>query len=125
MAELIDIISPLTVGSDQIVITVDPVSEPLLVGNAITLNFDYSAVAPGGVVLPLIFKVQPLFGRGVGYSEQVFRRHRLNSYSFTVPGAGRYLALLRECYHNHWQGRILLDVGGEEFSQIQSTRQEV
>jgi hypothetical protein len=32
--------------------------------------------------------------------------------------------LLRECGPNSWQGRIVLDVSGEENSQILSTRQE-
>ena len=50
MAEIltIDIISPRTIGSDKIDITVDPISLPLLAGNPITLNFDYSTAAPGG-----------------------------------------------------------------------------
>lgn len=122
--ELIDIISPRDIGADKIVITVDPSSEPLLSSSAITLNFDYSAASPGGVVLPLQFVLQPTFGRGVGYFEKEFRLDRPSSFTFRVPGAGQYLALLRECWHNSWQGRLLLDIGGEQFSQIQSTRQE-
>lgn len=124
MADELDTISPRTIGSDQIVITVDPVSLPLLATRVVTLNFDYSATAPGGVVLPLILKVQPTTGRGVGYFEKVFRKIRPSSYAFTLPGAGQYLVLLRECAHNSWQGRIVLDIGGEQFSQIQSSRQE-
>lgn len=125
MSENLDLISPPTIGQDMIAITVDPVSLPLLVSRVITLNFDYAATFPAGVVLPLILQVQPAFGRGAGYFEKVFRRTRPNSFAFAVAGAGEYLVVLRECGHNYWQGRLLLEVEGEEFSQIQSTRQEI
>ena len=124
MADQLDIISPTNIGADKIVITVDPVSEPMLAQRVITLNFDYGATAPGGVVLPIILQVQPTFGRGAGYFEHVFRRQRPSSYAFTLPSAGLWLVVLRECFHNQWQGRIQLEVGGEEFSQILSSRQE-
>lgn len=123
MADQLDTISPSNLGSDMITITIDPVSLPLLAQRVITLDFDYSKTAPGGVVLPLILQVQPAFGRGVGYFEHVFRDHRPNSYAFALPSAGQWLVVLRECWHNAWQGRLLLEVGGEEFSQIQSSRQ--
>lgn len=124
MTDVIDIISPRTIGEDKIVITVDPVSEPLLAGNPITINFDYSATTPGGVVMPLELIVQPGFGRGEGYFTHIFRKSRPNSFAFVLPSAGIWLAVLRECAHNYWQGRIQLDVGGEEFTQILSERQE-
>ena len=124
MADTIDIISPRTIGEDKIVLTIDPVSLPLLESNIITLNFDYSETEPEGVVLPLQFIVAPAFGRGVGFSEKIFRRTRPSSFAFSVPGAGTYLALLRECGHNSWSGSIRIVVEGEQFSQIQSTRQE-
>lgn len=125
MSENLDLVSPVDMGSDKIVITVNnPTGEALLVGIPITLDFDYSDTLPAGVVLPLILQVQPAFGRGVGYKEVIFRDRVPNSFAFQVPGAGLYLAVLRECFHNRWQGRILLQIDGEEFSQIQSARQE-
>lgn len=124
MTEVIDIISPLTIGEDKIVITIDPVSIPLLAGNVVTLNFDYSKTVPSGVVLPMVLQVQPGFGRGAGYFEHVFRKTRPGSFAFALPFAGQWLAVLRECGHNFWLGRITLNVGGEQFSQILSTRQE-
>ncbi len=120
----IDIISPRTIGEDKIDISIDPISLPLLVGNVITLNFDYERTSPCGVVLPLELVVQPGFGRGSGYFTKIFRRRRPGSFAFSLPGAGQWLVLLRECGHNFWQGRITLDVTGEQFSQIQSSRQE-
>ena len=125
MSENLDLISPVGMGSDKIVITVNnPTGEQLLVGTPITLDFNYAAAQPAGISLPLILQVQPAFGRGVGYKEVVFRDRAPNSFAFSVPGAGQYLVVLRECFHMRWQGRILIDVAGEEFSQILSTRQE-
>lgn len=124
MTEIIDIISPRTIGEDLITITVDPISLPILAGNVITLNFDYSRTSPGGVVLPMVLQAQPGEGRGTGYFEHVFRRTRPGSFAFPLPFAGEWLAVLRECGHNYWLGRITLNVGGEQFSQILSTRQE-
>ena len=125
MSENLDLVSPVFMGADMIGISVDnPADEPLLVGTPITVDFDYSATLPGGVVLPLILQIQPSVGRGVGYQEVIFRKRAPNSFAFQVPGAGRYLVVLRECFHNRWQGRILIDVEGEEFSQILSSRQE-
>ncbi len=125
MSENLDLVSPVDMGSDKIGITVNnPTGEELLVGLPITLDFDYSATLPSGVMLPLILQVQPAFGRGVGYKEFIFSKRAPSSFAFQVPGAGEYLAVLRECFHMRWQGRIILDVQGEEFSQILSSRQE-
>lgn len=122
MSELIDIISPDTIGEDKIGITVDPSSQPLLVGRTITLHFDYSAAQPMGVKRPLKLQVQPAFGSGVGYFELEFMRVIPRSYAFTLQSAGVWLVLLRETGHNFWQGRLLLDVGGDKFAQIQTSR---
>lgn len=122
MSEVLDAISPETIGEDKIAITVDPSSQPLLVNRVITLHFDYSATYPEGVVKPLKLHVQPAFGDGTGYFEVEFHRSVPRSYAFTLPGAGQWLVLLREIGHNSWQGRIVLDVGGDPFTQIQTTR---
>ena len=125
MSELLDLVSPADMGSDKIVLSVaNPPGTVLLAGTPITMDFDYSATIPGGVALPLIMQIQPMFGRGVGYQTKIFRRRRPSSFAFQVPGAGKYLVVLRECFHNRWQGRIIIEVEGEEFSQILSSRQE-
>ena len=122
MSEMLDIISPTYVGADKIGISIDPVSQPLLVGRVVTLDFDYSACAPVGVVLPLKLIVQPAFGDGTGYFEKTFNRAPPTSYAFSVLGAGQYLAVIKELGHNSWQGRLLFTVAGEAFTQIQSAR---
>lgn len=120
--QILDLISPNYVGEDRIAITVDPVSKPLTVGRIITLNFDYSATKPVGVVKPLKLILQPAFGDGAGYQEVVFDRFVPSSYAFQVNGAGQYLAVIREVGHNLWQGRIVLDVAGDQYQEPRSRR---
>jgi hypothetical protein len=122
VSELLDLICPDNVGEDRIGITVDPSSNPLLVGRTITLHFDYSAAIPVGVKKPLKLQVQPAFGSGVGYFELTFMRVVPRSYAFTLHSAGQWLILLRETGHNFWQGRLLLNVGGDKFSQTLTSR---
>lgn len=120
--EILDLISPETIGSDKIAVTIDPVSLPLLVGRTVTLRFDYSATYPQGVKKPLKLQVQPAFGSGVGYFEIQFLRMLPRSFAFIPASAGQYLALLRETGHNSWQGRLLFDVKGDPTTQTLTTR---
>lgn len=122
MNETLDAISPDTIGEDKIGIAVDASSLPLLVNRAITLHFDYSATFPEGVVRPLKLQVQPAFGDGTGYFEVEFHRNVPRSYAFTLRSAGKWLVLLREIGHNSWQGRAVLDVGGDPHTQTQISR---
>lgn len=120
--QLLDIVSPETVGEDKIGISIDPVSLPLLINRTITLNFDYSETYPEGVVKPLKLQVQPSFGDGEGYFEIEFARTIPRSFGFSVEGAGEYLVVLRETGHNLWQGRLLIEVGGDKFNQVKTSR---
>lgn len=120
--EILDLISPETIGEDKIGVTIDPISLPLLVGRVITLRFDYSLTYPQGVKKPLKLQVQPAFGSGVGYFEVLYVRSLPRSYAFTVQSAGQYLALLRETGHNSWQGRLLFEVKGDPTTQTLTTR---
>lgn len=122
MSNVLDVISPLYIGQDKIVISVDPSSQPLLTSSLITLNFDYSATAPGGVVKPLKLQVQPSFGNGEGYFEVTFDLFTPDSYTFQAGGAGDYLAVIKEIGHNSWQGRLLFTVKGDPFTQVGSAR---
>ncbi len=116
MNEILELISPLTIGEDRIVITVDPASQPLQPQKAITLQFDFTDTLPEGLVLPLDLEVQPAFGEGIGYQRVRFDRYLPQSYAITVALAGQYLILLKETGHNFWQGRILLDVQGDAYN---------
>jgi len=120
--DILNTISPTYIGQDKIGITVDAVSQPVMVSKIITLNFDYSETLPVGVVKPLKLHVQPAFGSGAGYQEFLFDLFVPNSFAFRVFAAGQYLVLLRELAHNQWQGRLLLDVKGDPFAQVQGAR---
>lgn len=120
----IDDISPRFVGEDRITVTLDPTSDPPFVERPITVNFDYSAAdVDGGVVPPLTVKVRPTFGDGTGAIDKTFSGPRPSSFTFRLFGAGRHLIVIKESAHNRWQGRLEIDVQGEEFSQIQTERQ--
>lgn len=118
MTALIDIISPDYLDEKRIKVSVDPDCEPLMAFKRIIVNFNYDATYPEGVILPLILTVQPGSGGGVanGYRRKVFRRVVPSSYTFVVPGAGKYLVLLKEEAHNYWQGRLIITVGGDPVS---------
>ena len=121
----IDIISPVYVGEDKISITVAEESKPLLALRPITVNIDYSGAGTDGITLPLRFIVQPGFGEGGpagGYIEKIFRRDKPTSYTFTPIGAGDYLILIKETGHNRWQGRLVVTVGGDQFSTVETER---
>lgn len=126
MSETQDLVSPAFVGDDRIVLEVDQnsfLAGNLAVERPITVQFDYSAADPEGVELPMILEIQPEFGDGDAYRRIVFTRFVPPSFTFKVLGAGKYLILLKERFHNLWQGRLSIEVTGDPFSDIQvSTR---
>ncbi len=121
MTKMIDILSPLYIGEDRISLELDPTSQPAFVFRPITVNIDYGRTYPQGVGLPLEMIVQPAFGeggKGGGFRRKVFCRVAPRSYTFSAAGAGQYLLCLREMGHNRWQGRLVIDVQGDEFSKV-------
>jgi hypothetical protein len=119
---ILDVISPSNLGEDKIDVSLDLSSYPLLPTNVITLNFDYSRTQPNGVVKPLKFQLQPMFGAGAGYLEVLFDSFLPDSYSFQVQGAGSYLAVIREVGHNLWRGSLVFTVGGDQFQEVRKFR---
>lgn len=123
MSEIIDTISPAYIGSDKFVLTVDESSLPLQSYRLISINIDYSAAYPNGVVLPIKIFVQPAFGDGTGYIEKTFTRFAPSRFSFYAEaGAGDYLILVKEFGHNQWQGRLVITVGGDDYSPFIAER---
>lgn len=124
MTTLLDSLSPIGIGADKIVITKDQ-SSLLQAFHPVILNFDYSACYPDGVVLPIEIVVQPGFGPGgpgCGFRSKIFRRSAPTSYSFTPPSSGQYLVVIKELFHNYWQGRIRLEIAGDSLSDIYTER---
>lgn len=119
MASQLDFMSPLYLGEDKISLSVDPTTQPPTAGRPVTINFDYTdADEAGGLIVPLVFTVQPPGTEGLGYVRRVFTRTRPIGYTFTAREAGTHFLLLKESAHNQWQGRLLIEVVGEKFSRI-------
>lgn len=117
MTAIIDLVSPITLGSKLLKIEVDESSQPLLNNHPIKVNFNYDdADDVGGVILPLILTIQAaeFLGEAGGYRRKFFKRSTPASYTFTVPSSGEYLVTLREFAHNRYQGRLQITVGGDQ-----------
>jgi hypothetical protein len=119
MVALIDIISPVTIGSDKITLTVDDGSLPLQTFKPITVNIDYTPAGTDGINVPLELVIQPESGdggAGNGYFRDVYYRAAPDTITFTPSKANKYFILLKEMFHNRWQGRLIVDVAGDKFS---------
>ncbi len=122
MSETQDRVSPAFVGEDKITVVVDDVSflaGSLVTNRAITVRFDYSDADPEGVQLPIIVELQPGFGDGDAYRRVSFTRFVPETYTFKVTGAGKYFILIKERFHNKWQGRLEVEVEGDPFNDFQ------
>lgn len=119
MTAYTDKLAPAMIGEDKLVVSVDSSSLPLLALSPIIINIDYSAAElEGGVALPIEAIVQPPSDDGSGYIRRKFSLKIPTSFVFTPLHAGRHLVLVKECCHNLWQGRLLIDVGGDEADKI-------
>lgn len=122
MSETQDRVSPAFVGEDKIKIIIDEDSfraGQLVANHTITARFDYSDADPEGVELPITVELQPGFGDGTAYRRVVFSRFVPTTFAFKVTGAGKYFILIRERFHNNWQGRIDIEVEGDPFNDFQ------
>lgn len=121
MGDVQDLWSPAYVGEDRIGITVAEESflaENLVVNRPVSFILDYSECEPEGVTLPMMITVQPQFGDGSEYARQVYTRTRPDYFTFTPRSAGTYLILVRERFHNLWQGRKNVIVVGDPYSDV-------
>jgi hypothetical protein len=124
MTATLDSLSPYYIGADKIAVSLDQ-SSILRTFQPITLNFDYSQTGINGIILPIEVVVQPAFypgGPAAGFKSKLFKKSRPESFTFTPPSAGQYLVLIRELFHNKWQGRIVLNISGDNISDIYTER---
>lgn len=104
-------LSPETIGEDLIVLSLDVQSLDPRAFRPITVNVDYSACEPDGIVLPLeLLIVAP---SPSGFSHRHFTRTAPTSILFIPREGGLHGLLLREVGHNRWNGRLRIQVAGD------------
>lgn len=119
--DMLEFLSPPDIGEDKILLSVNPLVLPLLALNTVIIDIDYSQVPGVGVLLPIEVEVQPPLQDGTGYVRRKFTKQAPSSFSFIPLNAGQHLVRVKECCHNLWQGRLLIEVGGDESSTVATT----
>lgn len=112
MTARIDEICPPEVGEMRLKLTLDSPDAQLLAHVPFQVNVDYSGALPEGVNLPLELVLQ---GPNAGQRKRrLFQRSRPSTLLLTPDSGGRHFILLRELFHNRWQGQLFVDVVGED-----------
>lgn len=116
----IDLISPTFIGEDTFTVAFGDPDAPKVANQPIEIVVDYDEAGQDGIVLPLELIVQPrtFGGDGAGYQRKVYRRTAPETLWLIFPWAGQYLILLREMYHNEWQGRFMAEIEGDGFQLV-------
>ena len=109
---LVDEISPSYVGEDRIGLSLADPNQPIYVNTPIQVNIDYSGAAPEGLVLPLELSLSgPTEGQ---YQRTLYTTSKPAAVVLVPRVKGQHFILLRERFHNRWQGRLLVDVLGDD-----------
>lgn len=112
MTARIDEICPPDVGAMKLKLTLDNPDAELLAHVPFQVNVDYSGAGQVGVALPLELVLQgPIAGQR---KRRLFTRSRPSNLLLTPDTGGRHFILLRELFHNRWQGQLFVDVQGED-----------
>lgn len=119
MTARIDEICPTDVGAEYIKLTLVNADENLLAHVPFQVAVDYSSAGDIGVALPLELVLQgPIAGQRI---RRKFTRSAPNNLLLTPTTGGRHFILLRELFHNRWQGQLFVDVQGDDL-QISEDR---
>ncbi len=106
----IDELAPADVGEDRLVLTNASTATPKAF-TPITIDVDYSACDPAGVVLPLEFTITA--PSKSGFSRKLFTRTAPSSIIFTPREGGAHLVRLTEVGHQRWWGKLVVTVSGD------------
>lgn len=105
-------LSPSYVGEDRIALTLADPQVPILANVPFQVNVDVSATLPEGLVLPIELVVSgPSTGQ---YKRRLFTKSVPNSLLITPTVRGSHFILIRELFHNRWQGRLTVEVRGDD-----------
>ena len=114
---IIDRVAPSYEGEDMISLSIRPGSLTR-VNHPCTINIDQSPAGENGISLPVLAIVQPRFGDGSEYKEIEYDTFLPESFSFIPRKAGSYLVLIKEIYHNRWQGRLTVEIAGDSHEYL-------
>lgn len=114
---LIDEISPTYIGEDRIALTLSDPNVSVLAFVPFQVDVNYDAAEPEGLVLPLELVFQSPSGKVI--KRTVFARTPPSSLLLVPRERGQHFLLLREMFHNRWQGRLVIDVQGEDLDDGQ------
>lgn len=108
----LDEICPPTVGEFKIKIQLATPDIPVVAYTSFEVDLDYSAALPEGVSLPLEVLIQgPETGQ---VRSKIFRKAKPIGVVLKPFSGGRHFILVRELFHNRWQGQMFVDVQGPD-----------
>ena len=108
----IDQISPPYVGADMIALKLSKPDIAPLAWQPIQVEVDYTATKPTGVVLPMELVLQGPDPED--HKRRLITRAAPESFVLVPEVKGPHFILFRELGHNRWQGRLLIEVEGED-----------
>ncbi len=107
----IDEISPNYVGEDKITLSLHDPQSQLLANVPFQIDINYDGASGAGIMLPLELIVNDSGGKE---SRKTFTRTKPSSLLLKLSTRGPHSILLKELYHNRWQGRIIVTLQGED-----------
>lgn len=111
-SQTIDQISPPYVGEDRLTLKLANPNQKPLARQPIQVDVDFSATNPEGVVLPMELVLQG--PNPPDHKRRVFTRDVPTSFVLVPEVKGPHFILFHELGHNRWQGRLQIEVDGEE-----------
>jgi len=111
----IDEICPSNVAAEKIVLSLADIDVTPTAHVAFEIAVDYSGAGTVGISLPIELVFQgPIAGQR---QRRIFERALPSNILLTPSSGGRHFILVRELYHNRWQGQLFVDVEGEDVQQ--------
>jgi hypothetical protein len=114
---LIDEISPPYIGEDKITLALADPAAAVLAFVPFQITVDYSASLEEEPKVGLVLPLELIFQSPTGsYVRTLFERSKPSSLLLVPRRRGDHLILLREMFHNRWQGRLIVSVQGDDLN---------
>lgn len=112
----LDRICPHYVGSGKITVQLDTATTPPYAYSATTINIDYSSTGENWVSLPIEIIIAPSSADSDGYIRKKFTDAPPESFTWRPTRPGSHLVIVRELFHNQYQGKLEINVEGDPAS---------